>query len=99
MNTVDIGASLFLPSTGGASRRPKRSSAKLLFPARFRTYYEPRLMDIFSTNRLSVSAGSKRPYTAPAGVPTQEGPKGIRFDFNDGCRVTLPEAAQSLDRR
>ena len=25
-------------------------------------------------------------------IPTQEGPKGIRFDFNDGCRVLLPES-------
>jgi len=24
-------------------------------------------------------------------MPTQSGPKGIRFDFNDGCRVVLPE--------
>jgi autotransporter strand-loop-strand O-heptosyltransferase len=34
---------------------------------------------------------TKRAYPAPAEVPTQEGPKGIRFDFNDGCRVMLPE--------
>ena len=27
-----------------------------------------------------------------AEVPTQLGPKGARFDFNDGCRVLLPEA-------
>jgi autotransporter strand-loop-strand O-heptosyltransferase len=33
----------------------------------------------------------KRPYPAPAEVPTQEGPEGIRFDFNDGCRIVLPE--------
>ncbi len=33
----------------------------------------------------------KRAYPAPAELPTQEGPKGIRFDFNDGCRVVLPE--------
>ena len=26
-------------------------------------------------------------------VATQAGPHGIRFDFNDGCRVTLPEGA------
>jgi autotransporter strand-loop-strand O-heptosyltransferase len=26
----------------------------------------------------------------PPAVPTQQGPFGIRFDFNDGCRVTLP---------
>lgn len=32
----------------------------------------------------------KRPYPAPAHLPTQEGPKGVRFDFNEGCRVVLP---------
>jgi autotransporter strand-loop-strand O-heptosyltransferase len=40
----------------------------------------------------AVSAEApKRPYPAPAGIPTQAGPEGLRFDFNDGCRVTLPE--------
>src|SRR5258708_1566680 len=34
----------------------------------------------------------KRAYPAPPELPTQEGPKGIRFDFNDGCRVALPES-------
>ncbi|MEJ0003709.1 MAG: autotransporter strand-loop-strand O-heptosyltransferase [Pararobbsia sp.] len=29
-------------------------------------------------------------YPPPAPVPTQLGPGGLRFDFNDGCRVTLP---------
>lgn len=33
----------------------------------------------------------KRAYPAPAELPTQEGPHGLRFDFNDGCRVILPE--------
>jgi autotransporter strand-loop-strand O-heptosyltransferase len=33
----------------------------------------------------------KRAYPAPASVPTQSGAQGIRFDFNDGCRVVLPE--------
>ena len=33
-----------------------------------------------------------RPFPAPALVPTQQGPHGIRYDFNDGCRVMLPEA-------
>jgi len=28
--------------------------------------------------------------TDAAEIPTQQGPKGLRFDFNDGCRVTLP---------
>jgi autotransporter strand-loop-strand O-heptosyltransferase len=29
---------------------------------------------------------------APAEIPTQHGPRGLRFDFNDGCRVLLPES-------
>jgi autotransporter strand-loop-strand O-heptosyltransferase len=27
-----------------------------------------------------------------ADVPTQEGPKGLRYDFNDGCRVVMPQS-------
>jgi autotransporter strand-loop-strand O-heptosyltransferase len=34
--------------------------------------------------------GSEIPEVAD--IPTQEGPNGIRFDFNDGCRVVLPPA-------
>jgi autotransporter strand-loop-strand O-heptosyltransferase len=30
--------------------------------------------------------------TAAAELPTQQGPEGMRFDFNDGCRVVVPEA-------
>jgi autotransporter strand-loop-strand O-heptosyltransferase len=41
----------------------------------------------------SAQTPAKRPYPAPAEVPTQAGPRGMRFDFNDGCRVSLPEAA------
>jgi autotransporter strand-loop-strand O-heptosyltransferase len=37
-------------------------------------------------------APPKRAYPAPAEQPTQKGPKGLRFDFNDGCRVVLPES-------
>jgi autotransporter strand-loop-strand O-heptosyltransferase len=33
----------------------------------------------------------KRAYPPPADMPTQEGFGGLRFDFNDGCRVVLPE--------
>src|SRR5690348_8228451 len=36
----------------------------------------------------------KRPYPAPAELPTQQGPQGIRYDFNDGCRVAVPEGKQ-----
>jgi autotransporter strand-loop-strand O-heptosyltransferase len=37
-------------------------------------------------------APPKRSYPAPAEVPTQQGPAGLQFDFNDGCRVLLPES-------
>ena len=40
----------------------------------------------------SSQAPAKRPYPAPAEIPTNRGPKGLRFDFNDGCRVVLPES-------
>ena len=34
---------------------------------------------------------AKPPFASACEVPTQEGPHGSRFDFNDGCRVVLPE--------
>jgi autotransporter strand-loop-strand O-heptosyltransferase len=37
------------------------------------------------------AAPGKRAYPAPAPVPTQQGAKGIQFDFNDGCRVFMPD--------
>lgn len=39
----------------------------------------------------SSSPATKRAYPAPAEVPTQQGAKGIQFDFNDGCRVVFAE--------
>ena len=40
-----------------------------------------------------ASTAAKSAYPPPAPVPTQEGPRGIRFDFNLGCRITLPAGA------
>lgn len=37
------------------------------------------------------AAPPERPFAAAAEVPTQIGPMGLRFDFNDGCRVMMPE--------
>ena len=38
------------------------------------------------------------PYPLPAAVPTRQGPEGIRFDFNQGCRVFLPNRTGGLWR-
>jgi autotransporter strand-loop-strand O-heptosyltransferase len=44
---------------------------------------EPRIVEAEAANR------------AVSELPTQLGPRGIRFDFNEGCRVFLPEAEHS----
>jgi autotransporter strand-loop-strand O-heptosyltransferase len=41
----------------------------------------------------------KRAYPAPAPIPTHSGALGIRFDFNDGCRVALPDGQWHLRLR
>ena len=41
----------------------------------------------------SASALAKWTYPPPAEVPTHQGARGIQFDFNDGCRVALPESS------
>jgi autotransporter strand-loop-strand O-heptosyltransferase len=38
------------------------------------------------------AAPVKPAYPPPAPLPTQQGPAGVRFDFNEGCRVMLPES-------
>ena len=49
----------------------------------------------YDDDELAASASSSTPvkavFCAPPKIPTQAGPDGIRYDFNDGCRVTLPE--------
>lgn len=48
--------------------------------------------------KLSSAAATSPPtsavignFRAPASIPTQQGGHGIRFDFNDGCRIALPD--------
>ncbi len=43
------------------------------------------------TSFVTPAAPVRPAYPPPAEQPTQHGPKGIRFDFNLGCRVILPE--------
>ena len=45
------------------------------------------------TASVTVSTGKTvNPFVVPVpAVPTQEGPLGIRYDFNDGARVLLPK--------
>jgi autotransporter strand-loop-strand O-heptosyltransferase len=43
-----------------------------------------------SSTNDHLAAERKPPYPPPAALPTQVGPDGIRFDFNFGARVSLP---------
>jgi autotransporter strand-loop-strand O-heptosyltransferase len=46
-----------------------------------------------SAPTISTSAPTiKAAYPPPAETATQEGPEGVRFDFNGGCRVTFAES-------
>lgn len=47
----------------------------------------------------SASATQKKdPFSSPPSqTPTQEGPRGIRYDFNDGARVLLPHGAWHVE--
>jgi autotransporter strand-loop-strand O-heptosyltransferase len=38
-------------------------------------------------------------FPGPASVPTQDGPKGIRYDFNLGARVVVPQGAWRVQLR
>jgi autotransporter strand-loop-strand O-heptosyltransferase len=39
----------------------------------------------------SEAQAPKLAYPPAAALPTQVGPRGLRFDFNDGCRIMVPE--------
>jgi len=41
-----------------------------------------------------ATSEAKRAYPSAAAMPTQLGPRGVRFDFNEGARVLLPKAEQ-----
>ncbi|MHC2434179.1 autotransporter strand-loop-strand O-heptosyltransferase [Bradyrhizobium sp. USDA 4451] len=45
-----------------------------------------------SAGASAAVSSAQRAFPAPAELPTQEAPRGIRFDFNDGCRVALPQS-------
>ena len=48
-----------------------------------------------SSSETPGSTSTGKPiFPRPAEPPTQEAPCGVRFDFNDGCRVVLPEGEQ-----
>jgi hypothetical protein len=46
----------------------------------------------------SAGADVKSPYPSAAPAPTQAGPEGIRFDFNHGWRVLLPNRTEGMWR-
>ncbi|MGD0634248.1 MAG: autotransporter strand-loop-strand O-heptosyltransferase [Beijerinckiaceae bacterium] len=81
--------------TGGAGlETDSRSSLEPASPAP-----EPSLVNDMPADEPVVAASGEKPATAlamkgpyppAANRPTQAGPEGIFFDFNEGCRVLLP---------
>jgi hypothetical protein len=49
---------------------------------------------ITSSNSSSTTETTKPPYPGSAALPTQIDPTGIRFDFNLGARVVLPNRTE-----
>ena len=47
-----------------------------------------------ATRQSGDTAPAKPAYPPPAQAPTQLGPKGLRYDFNEGCRVAVPDSDQ-----
>ena len=47
-----------------------------------------------ATIAAEAETGTKSPYPLPSGIPTQSGPLGIRFDFNQGARLVLPNRTE-----
>jgi autotransporter strand-loop-strand O-heptosyltransferase len=52
----------------------------------------PEKSEAATAEKTAPAEPSKRAYPAPADKPTQNGPRGLLYDFNDGCRVVLPES-------
>ena len=44
-----------------------------------------------ATLARDAEAPARRGYAAAPAQPTQSGPAGLRFDFNEGCRVVAPQ--------
>ena len=69
-------------------------SAPIAEPASQHTVRPPTPVPSMSAPQAKTALPVSVEGIAPAvtKLPTQKGPKGILFDFNDGCRVVLPEA-------
>jgi autotransporter strand-loop-strand O-heptosyltransferase len=71
----------------------------LLSPTQNVSYQDASLQEM-TTAASAASAQAKPAFPPPASQPTQQGPHGLRFDFNFGARLLLPEgnwAAQLRD--
>jgi autotransporter strand-loop-strand O-heptosyltransferase len=100
MNIIEVGGALFLASSASALSEEAANTAgpsaaidsSSVIPAASAVATQVAgATDAAGAADSAAPAAPKRAYPPPADIPTQKGPKGIRFDFNDGCRVMLPE--------
>jgi autotransporter strand-loop-strand O-heptosyltransferase len=90
MNLVDVRGSAF--SASPVMPLPEKDDSLLLSSAASSQSSGVSSLPPTASGDSATQAPPKRAYPAPAELPTQEGPRGVRFDFNDGCRLVLPEA-------
>ncbi len=69
----------------GTIERPPLGSLSAAAP-------EPLAASAVPPRQLADAAAPKPAYPPAAPLPTQPGPKGLRFDFNEGCRIVAPES-------
>ena len=63
-----------------------------------RTEVDQSTADSVTKSSHPAPGPTKLPYPPPASSPTQEGPRGIRFDFNNGARLLLPTRSEGAWR-
>jgi autotransporter strand-loop-strand O-heptosyltransferase len=87
---------------GAQARRVQHASVEELEPvdglANVSLPADPVVPPVDSGPEKSARLETKPLYPHPARLPTQIGPEGIRFDFNQGCRVMLPPRTEGTWR-
>ncbi len=88
-----------LPTEQALSVTSTPASATSAEPASAASAPQPAPASAPASASASGSSLAKPAFPPPAASPTQAGPKGIRYDFNLGARVVVPEGSWRVQLR